>query len=67
MTDPVSVTGVWLRVSKQDVDESYDTVEVLVEVDGAWRQVVVERACSGPVSHIVEPVGIRKAPVPGWL
>lgn len=67
MTDPVSVTGVWLLVGRPDGADTFDTVEVLVEVDGAWRQVVVERACSGPVSHIVEPVGIRKAPVPGWL
>lgn len=67
MQEPVPVTGVWLRVSGGAPDSAYDVVEVLVEVDGSWRQVVVDRACSGPVSHIVEPSGIRKAPAPEWL
>lgn len=58
--DPAPVTGVWLRKAS-----AYNggRLEVLVEVGGVWRRVIDDRADDGPISHIVEPAGIRKAPV----
>lgn len=52
---PVAITGVWLLSRGPDAF-------VLVEVDGAWRRCIVERL-DGNFSHIIEPSGIRKAPI----
>jgi hypothetical protein len=58
---PVEITGVWLRGGE-------DSVAVLVEIDGRWVNVISEfvplHGNDGnvwPISHIVEPGGIRKA------
>lgn len=50
---PVPITGIWLRNGAGS-----DDLEVLAEVDGRWRTVIVE-SFGGPLSHIVEPLGIR--------
>lgn len=55
---PVEVTGIWLR---HDERSEYG-IEVLAEIDGVWRMVIVERFEPGlPMSHIVEPLGMRHA------
>lgn len=50
---PVEVQGIWLR-------RRGDDIEVLAEVDGEWKLVITEYA-DDPMSHIVEPSGIRSA------
>jgi hypothetical protein len=55
--ETVQVSGVWLR-------RSGDRVIVAVEIDGLWRDVIVERLDSN-FSHIVESSGIRAAPRSG--
>lgn len=61
-TAPVPVTGIWLRAGDAEHD-----IEVLAEMDGEWRTVIVERHEPGaPMSHIVEPLGMRHAK-PGRL
>jgi hypothetical protein len=60
MNEPVPVTGIWLRnivIGPVDVP----TIEVLAEIDGEWRLVIDEMG-EGPISHIVEPGGMRSAP-----
>lgn len=61
--DDLAIGGVWLY---NEADESFangaDRWVVSVEVDGVWRRCIVE-AADGPSSHIIEPSGIRKAPV----
>jgi hypothetical protein len=58
--EPVSVTGIWLRKSPDHYD---GRVEVLAEVDGQWRKAIeYPNPHDGPISHIVEPAGIRNAP-----
>lgn len=52
--EPVTVGGVWLR-------RSGDRAIVAVEINGCWRDVIVE-PLSDNFSHIVEPSGIRAAP-----
>lgn len=53
----IMVSGIWLRAGEGDFD-----VEVLAEIDGEWRTVIVERHEPGhPLSHIVEPLGMRHA------
>lgn len=55
--EPVPVTGIWLRNGVTDHE-----IEVLAEFDGEWRTVIVERHEPGaPMSHIVEPLGMRHA------
>ncbi len=54
------VTGVWLRKATA---HNGGQIEVLVELDGKWRKVIVDRADDGPISHIVETAGILRAPV----
>lgn len=57
---PVPVMGIWLRKSP---DHYAGRIEVLAEVDGEWRQVIAyPNPHDGPISHIVEPAGIRSAP-----
>lgn len=52
---PVPITGIWLR-NRLDTNE----LEVLAEVDGEWRVVIVQHYRDGDaISHIVEPLGIR--------
>jgi len=53
--EPVCVTGVWLK-------NLGDEIIVSVEVDGAWVDVITEYVgrMEFAVSHIVEPLGIRK-------
>lgn len=64
----VLVTGIWLRHLKNNVN----VVEVLAEIDGVWRLVITEfdgtfnHGVEGPISHIVEPAGMLKAPL-DWL
>lgn len=57
----VPITGIWLRGGE-------NIVQVLAEVSGEWRVVIQEyMPTSGndgniwPISHIVEPAGIRGA------
>ncbi len=49
-----------------EVDENYangpDRWVVAVEVNGLWRRCIVESA-DGPTSHIIEPGGMRSAPI----
>jgi hypothetical protein len=52
-TAQVPVTGIWLRDGQQE-----DEIEVLAEIDGEWRTVIVETV-GGILSHIVEPLGMR--------
>ena len=52
-TEPVPITGVWLRGGADSA------LEVLVEIDKQWRLVIVESGSSDLISHIVEPLGIR--------
>jgi hypothetical protein len=57
--DTIAISGVWLRKNSADI-------ELLVEVDGHWRQVIVERCYDineNAISHITEPTGIRQAPL----
>ncbi len=49
----ISVSGVWLR-------RVGDNAVVAVEIDGRWRDVIIERS-EGNFSHIVEVSGIAKA------
>ena len=58
---PIPVTGVWLRSVHRE-NETQE-VEVLVEVDGVWRNLGRELVFGGVVSHIWEQAGILKAPV----
>jgi len=61
---PVPVTGVWLRSTHTEKDTNKGLyVEILVEVDGAWRNLGRELVAGGVLSHIWEPPGILKAPV----
>jgi len=55
----VSVSGIWLRGGE-------NSMQVLAEVDGRWRVVIEEYVplhgndgAVWPISHIVEPSGIR--------
>lgn len=61
--DTVAVGGVWLYA---EVDENYargpDRWVVAVEVDGTRRRYVVEQA-DGVFLHVIEPSGIRRAPL----
>ena len=55
---PVEVTGIWLRHRSGDAIG----IEVLAEMEGEWRVVIVETFEPGmPLSHIVEPLGMRHA------
>ncbi len=53
--DTVSVTGIWLR-------RIGDDIQVLAEIDGAWRIVIVELH-DGQFSHIAEPRWMLKCPL----
>lgn len=66
MQEPVPISGVWLIVDRDSIDDVFDRVHVLVEVDGEWREIYDERILNGPVSHCVHPAGIRKAPIVDW-
>ena len=55
MKKPIEITGVWLRI-----DNEYN-VKVLVEVNGIWKDCINDTAYP-LVSHICEPLGIRKSP-----
>lgn len=57
----VPVSGVWLRRRGSENDPSA-RVEMLVEVDGAWR-VVASELLSGMFGVIAEPAGIWSAKV----
>lgn len=52
---PIGITGIWLLRERDDA-------VVLVEVDGEWRRVIVERL-DGAFSHIAEQGAIRNAAV----
>lgn len=56
----VAIEGLWLRGSLEG-----GCVEVLVEIDGAWRLVGSEPIADDLVlaSHIFEPAGIVAAPL----
>jgi hypothetical protein len=56
---PVTVGGIWLRGGE-------NKMQVLAEVDGEWKVVIDEYVPTHgndgnvwPISHIVEPSGIR--------
>lgn len=48
----VEISGIWLR-------RMGDNIEVLAEVDGVWKLVIVEYF-DGNISHIVETGGITR-------
>jgi len=54
----IIVTGIWVRSMGK-------YIEVLAEIDGEWRVVIREFAPLDEmtISHIVEPSGMKKAPV----
>lgn len=49
------ITAVWLR-------KTGENAEVLVEIDGLWRQ-IIDEPVDGNFSHIVEEGGLRSARV----
>ncbi len=51
----IEITGLWLRSEGDDIIAS-------VEIRGRWRRVITEHR-EGPMSHIAEVGGIRKAPL----
>lgn len=58
----VNVTGIWLHAVFNEHGEWTDKMRVCAEVNGEWRECIVE-APIGHCSHIVEPGGILRAPV----
>lgn len=56
----MNITGIWLQKA---TEHNGNALTVLAEVDGVWRVVITEVADDGPISHIVEPAGIERAPV----
>jgi hypothetical protein len=59
----VSVGGIWLRKATYSSNSKAEQLEVLAEVDGEWRLLLISELDNGPISHIVEPGGIRSAPL----
>lgn len=59
---PVPVTGIWLHAVFNERGEATDKMRVCAEVDGQWRECIVEGPY-GHCSHIVEPGGILTSPV----
>lgn len=57
--ETIEVGGVWLTTRTDD--RGRRQVVVSVEVDREWRRCVVELD-DGPISHIIEPAGVRTAP-----
>ena len=56
--DMVEVSGVMLRTVGDG------KVQVLVEVGGSWRAVITEAYDGeGTISHIVDPLGIRRSDI----
>lgn len=51
MKDTIAVSGIMLR-------RSGDYAIVEVEIDGVWREIIME-PLDAPFSHIVEPAGMR--------
>ena len=58
MNPEILIGGVWLVANA-------GSIEVLVEVNGKWLS-VIDEINDGPISHIVEPSGIKKGIVRGW-
>lgn len=56
----VPVSAVWLRKA---TEHNGNRLEILVEVDGVWRKIIDDTADDGPISHIVESSGIRRAAI----
>lgn len=56
--EPIPVNAVWLRGVGNEL-------EVLVEIDGQWHLLITEGR-TGPISHICENAGIRRAPIDPW-
>jgi hypothetical protein len=56
--EPIPVTGVHL-------DAHSGRIKVRVEVDGTWVEILDELNYEGHISHIVEPLGIRKCQASG--
>ncbi len=61
----VLVTGVWVRTLDRSPDDETNGIEVLVEVAGKWRLIQSHgpHDLDGVISHITEPLGIKKAPL----
>lgn len=59
--DTVAVSGIKLVTVGVPGGRS-EHIEVHAEVDGKWRCVISELK-HGPISHIVEPSGIRSSPL----
>ena len=53
----IAITGLWLRTTGANNEK----IELLAEIDGAWRSVVVEHTEDAMISHIVETAGIQAA------
>jgi hypothetical protein len=63
MSDTVVVGGIWLRGGK-------NAMQVLAQVEGEWKVVIEEYVPTHgndgdvwPISHIVEPSGIRNGAI----
>lgn len=56
LMETVPVSGIHLT-KFHNPETDLDELQVLAEVDGKWL------SDGGPISHIVEPAGIRNAPV----
>lgn len=56
MSVSAEVTGIMLRTDSDDI-------VVEAEINGEWREVIREYAAdNASISHIVEPLGMLKAP-----
>lgn len=61
-----SVTGIWLRASRNAAGVA--EVQVLVEMDGKWREVNRESlAPETTISHITEANSFYDLPLPQFL
>lgn len=59
--EPIAIEGVWLI---KEAGEN-GKIKVLVELPGeeGYREIIVDTADEGPISHYVHPSGIRQANV----
>jgi hypothetical protein len=56
--DTVPVGGVWLTKKPEHLGGD---IQLQVEIDGEWRLLGTWANDDGPISHIIEPAGIRSA------
>lgn len=61
MSESVTVTGIRL-ITVGAPGSLGEHIQVHAEVEGKWK-CVIDELKDGPISHIVEPSGIKGAPV----